>query len=143
MNVRPLNSTLGCSHSARKALCKCSPLTIDQIHHACVSALVRQFWQSIAGRSRARGTCPLLRPSLPALISNMSSYWPGSQPQMAAEEMLPGPLGSPRLMEAEIGEYCNGIFDWSLSDGRDDGSSDILMSHSFFFLLLSSRSCWF
>lgn len=50
---------------------------------------------------------------------------------MAVEEMFPGPLGSPRLMEAEIGEYCNGIFNWSLSDGRDDGSSDILMSHSF------------
>lgn len=52
---------------------------------------------------------------------------------MAAQEMFPGPLSSPRLMEAEIGEYCNGIFDWSLSDGRDDGSSDILMSHSFIF----------
>lgn len=52
---------------------------------------------------------------------------------MAAEEMFPGPLGSQRLMEAEIGEYCNGIFDWSLSDGWDDGSSDILMSRSFIF----------
>lgn len=84
-------------------------------------------------RLESQGTCPLLRPPLPALISNMSSHWPAPRPQMAVEEMFPGPQGSPRLMEAEIGEYCNGIFDWSLGDGWDDGSPDILMSRSFIF----------
>lgn len=66
-------------------------------------------------------------PSAPSSCSCFDFQYVLPSPQMAAEETFPRPtvlarpLGFLRLMEAEIGEYCNRIFDWTLM-GRTLGS---------------------